>query len=262
MSTTFKLWTSLGVAAAVASISLPAVAADASKPKTHNQMVETAAAGEAGESGDAELKANDSDFIAQLGFILGHMRVGTALYSQGEAAMAQTHMKHPRDEIYTKLEPVLTARKSLGFATELDAVSTAVSAGAVSSEVEAKFAILTAQIAKNLPDNPSAKVVGAAVVIMVRTAAEEYAIGVKDGKIDKLHEYQDAFGFIETAKLFLANLSVAEREEHQKDVESIEAELKALANHWPDITGKAPVTTDAKAIFAAAAKIELLALGL
>jgi hypothetical protein len=262
MSTTFKLWTSLGVAAAVASISLPAVAADASKHKNHGQMVETAAAGEAGESGDAELKTNDSDFIAQLGFILGHMRVGTALYSQGEAAMAQTHMKHPRDEIYTQLEPVLKTRKSLGFAAELDAVSSAVAAGAVSSEVDAKFAILTSQIGKNLPENLSAQMVGAAVVIMVRTAAEEYAIGVKDGKIDNIHEYQDAFGFIETAKLFVANLSTAERDEHKKDVESIEAELQALASHWPDIIGKAPVSTDAKAIFAAAAKIELLALAL
>jgi hypothetical protein len=261
MANTFKVWAGLGLAAALVTTTTP-VLADATHNQKLLQVAESGEGGESGESGEAQDQNPDATFLAQLGYVLGHMHVGTALYNKGEAEMAKTHMKHPRDEIYAALEPVLKSRKAPGFANELDALASAVEAGASPDDITAKFKALEMQIAKNLPADISAQTIATAVTAMVRTAAEEYAIGVKNGKIENLHEYQDAYGFVETAKAFMAALSPAERAEHKTEVEAIEAELNALAPSWPDITGKAAVTSEANVIFAAAAKIELQALGM
>jgi hypothetical protein len=263
--TTIRFWTQLGAAAALTAGSL----STAAQPSLHVADAIVAqpgllhladTAGE-GEGAEAEVSQDDAAYAAQLGYVLGHMRVGTALYAKGEADMSKTHMKHPRDEIYAELEPVLKARKAPGFATELDALASAVKAGAPVAEAETKFAALETAIAKNMPAM-SASLAAKTAQLMVRTAAEEYEIGVKNGKIDNLHEYQDAWGFVETAKVMLAGLPAAERAEHKAQIEAIEAEITNLTSLWPDIAGKAEVKGDAKQLFAAAAKIELQALAM
>jgi hypothetical protein len=259
---TIKFWTQLGAAAALTAGSISASAhvqklnaVTASNPLM--QLADTAGEGE----GEEVASTDDASYVAQLGYVLGHMRVGTALYGKGEADMAKTHMKHPRDEIYAELEPVLKERKVPGFAVELDALSTAVAAGAPAVDAEAKFKALEAAVISNMP-KMSASLTAKAVQQMVRTAGEEYAIGIKNGKIDNLHEYQDAWGFVETAKSLMVSLSAEERTEHKAEVEAIDAELAGLSSLWPDITGKAEVKGETKQLFAAAAKIELQALAM
>jgi hypothetical protein len=262
---TLRFWTHLGAAAALTAGSLSAAAHTAKHVDgalvAQPRLLHLADTSGEGEGGEAEVTQDDASYAAQLGYVLGHMRVGTALYAKGEIDMSKTHMKHPRDEIYADLEPVLTARKAPGFATELDALASAVEAGAPAAEAEAKFKALEAAIAKNMP-SMSAGLAAKTTQLMVRTAAEEYEIGVKNGKIDNLHEYQDAWGFVETAKLMISGLSAEERTEHKAEIEAIEAELASVALLWPDIAGKAPVTGTAKQLFAAAAKIELQALSI
>jgi hypothetical protein len=258
---TMKFWTQLGAATALAAGSMSA-AAHIQKPMPAiappaNTFTLADTSGE-GEGGEAALQ-DDASFVAQLGYVLGHMRVGTALYDKGEGEMAKTHMKHPRDEIYAALEPVLKSRKAPGFAAELDALSSAVEAGATPADAKARFDLLEAAIAANMP-NHEAGLAARAAQLMVRTAGEEYAIGVKAGKIDNLHEYQDAWGFVETARVLMASLPGDERAEHKAQIEAIEAELAGLKDLWPDIAGKAAVTGDAKQLFVAAARIELQAL--
>lgn len=47
-------------------------------------------------------------------------------------------------------------------------------------------------------DDPAGRF--AAMTAVLRTAGEEYAVGVRDGAIANLHEYQDAQGFVQAVR--------------------------------------------------------------
>jgi hypothetical protein len=259
-----KVWTQLGavVALTAGTISASAQVSMDKVPKAIGNGTSTflhfAASGE-GEG--AEAINTEASYIAQLGYVLGYMRVGVALYAMGEVSMAKPHMKHSRDEIYAGLEPLMKERHVSGFASELDALSASIESGAPVSEVEAKFKDLESAIAQNMP-KLSAGLAAAVTQVIVRSAGEDYAAGVVDGKITDLHEYQDAWGFYESAKAFMASVSPAGRAAYKAQLEAIDAELAAVSSLWPDITGKLPVTGSAKQLYSAAAKIELQALSI
>jgi hypothetical protein len=255
-----KLWVGLGLGLGLATSLATGnmVQASGTPHANHGKILLADASGEGGEGGgegggDATAKgSDDTAFLVSLSLMEGHMRVGTELYGRGEAEMAKTHMKHPRDEIYTALEPALKARKAPDFAAALDAVGQAVNAGGSAEEVKKLYDVFADALHLARPPSLEASTAANAAVQLVRTAAEEYAVGVKDGKIDNIHEYQDAWGFTQVAAQILATLSEAERTEHQKEIEGLEAEIAGLAALWPDLAGKA--------LFVAAANMELLAL--
>jgi hypothetical protein len=266
MSNKLKLWTGLGLGATL--VASAAIAAPHGSHKMlnaphakHFLLADSGEGGGEGEGGESSAGNDDVTFSTLLGLVEGHIRVGTALYRTGEADMAKTHMKHPSDEIYGDLKPLLDARGSKGFAPELEAVAVAVEAGKPAAEVDALAEALFAAIAATRPVKEAAP---AAEVIknLIRTAGEEYALGVKDGKLDNVHEYQDAWGFTQTAKAVLANLSTEEKAEHAGNIAKIEAELASLDALWPDLAGKTPVSGKAEVLFAAAAKIELAGLAM
>ncbi len=260
MELKMKLWVGLGLAASLAATGV--VHASATKHVDHGKILLADASGEGGEGGgDAGAEGlDDAAYLVSLSLMEGHMRVGTELYGMGEADMAKTHMKHPRDEIYTALEPALKARKAPDFAVALDAVGQTVNAGGDANEAQLRFRAFEVAIHAARPQLLEAATAAKAAVQLIRTAAEEYAVGIKDGKIDNLHDYQDAWGFTQVAAQILATLSEAERAEHKNEVAGLEAEIAALAGLWPDLSGKRPVTGDAKALFVAAAKMELMSL--
>jgi hypothetical protein len=266
MSNKLKLWTGLGLGASL--VASAAIAAPYVSHKMLNaphakqfQLADSGEGGGEGEGAESGTANDDVTFSTLLGLVEGHMRAGTALYRAGEADMAKTHMKHPGDEIYGDLKPLLDARGLKGFAPELEAVAAAVEAGKPAAEVDALVETLFAAIASTRPTKeaaPTAEV----IKNLIRTAAEEYAIGVKDGKLDNVHEYQDAWGFTQTAKAMLVNLSAEEKAEHAGDIAKIEAELASLDALWPDLAGKTPVSGKAEVLFGAAAKIELVGLAM
>jgi hypothetical protein len=266
MSKKLKLWTGLGLCATLVASAATASPQHSHKmhnagPAKHLQLADASGGEGEGEGMSAAGAGDDVAFAVLLGLVEGHLRAGTTLYRAGEIDMCKTHIKHPGDEIYVDLKPLLDARGSKGFAAELDAVAAAVEAGKPSDEVDAHAATLFAAIDSIRPTKEAAPVT-AVIKDLIRTAAEEYEIGVKGGKIDNVHEYQDAWGFTQTSKAMLAGLSAEAKTEHASEVAAIEAELAVLDALWPDLAGKAPVTGEAKTLFAAAAKIELIGLGM
>jgi hypothetical protein len=258
-----KLWVGLGIAASL----VAGAQAHAGQSPLHagnGKILLAQNGGEGGEGGEGGSGAgdglNDAIFLSQLALIEGHMLVGAELYKAGEAEMAKTHMKHPRDEIYESLESTLAIRKSPDFAVALDAVGNAVTAGAPAEEVGRLHAAFAEAIHKARPQSLEAATAANAAIALVRTAAEEYEEGVKDGKIVELHEYQDAWGFVRVAAQILASLSDEERNEHKVEIGKMETELGKLGKLWPDVAGKMPVNGSAKDLFAAAARMELAAL--
>jgi hypothetical protein len=170
-------------------------------------------------------------------------------------------MKHPRDEIYADLEPMMKERGAAGFADELAALAAAIENGAPGDEVKAKFAdVLAAIDGCGAPESAADR--ANAIVKLVRTASGEYADGVTGGKVVKAHEYQDAYGFVQAAKRLLDKASDDEKSEYSEEYAEIGGQLSSLDKAWPDIAGKTQPDTDSTLLAGAAARIELTALGM
>lgn len=268
LKTTPKTWTALGMALATSTAAYAAVvtperpgAVPSTGPALHFVAGTAGEGGEGGEGGASEEAMDDVGFLVALGLVEGHMTVGVELAKLGAAEHSLTHMKHPQDEIYADLEPAINARNASGFAEELAAVADLVHSGADSAEIATAFAALQGAIDKTgSPETAQDRAM--TIVKLVRIASEEYAVGRDGDKVTDPHEYQDAWGFVQASKRLLAKAPQAEKDAHQAAYAEIQTHLDALDPAWPDLTGASPVDFDPTLLAAAAARIELVALGI
>lgn len=270
-----KLWAGISVATLVGSASLTGCGADgeggdgeAGTPV----VVETAGAtldepkanlaegeGEGEGSSSADLATNDLAYLTQLGLMRGHLHVGFELYQAGQFDHAKTHMKHPESELYADLAPAFEARKTKGFGDTLQALALSVEEDKGKEVVAQAYKVLTDEIAAAESvvsgSTPAEKL--KRVAALLRVAGEEYGIAVVNGKMENAHEYQDAFGFTVVAKALIDSMdSGVEGKQKARDI------ISALDAHWPALIPPEVLSTEAGEIYGAAAKIELLALGL
>ncbi|GAA0209945.1 hypothetical protein GCM10009123_16700 [Kangiella japonica] len=270
-----KIWLSVGTA--LIATSMTATSADGlgafesvSAPAT---MISVSTAtlnegeGGEGEGGEGEglaqtdLSSDNAAYLARLGLIRGHLWVGIKLYQEGHIAMAKTHMKHPKDELYAGLEPVFEARGVEGFAKQLAALAAAVNQEQGDEAVDNAYSeLLDAIDSSARVETMSAKEALISISQMIRTAADEYAIGVKKGSIVNVHEYQDAYGFTEIAIERLERLTTEQKEGAAEDIERTKQLLLELRALWPKVNPDGYVDGDAASLYGAAARIELMAL--
>ncbi len=227
------------------------------------------------ESGGAESEGAESEgegaksaakskpaFLSKLMIIEGHLTAGTDLYADGDNAMAATHMKHPQDEVYADLLPVFATYNASGFADELTALAEKTAAGASIDEVAAAFdAMKTAIGAAAVASEPSAKDRLLAAALTLSVAGEEFDIGVKEGRIVNVHEYQDAYGFL-TATLSMLSGLKGETKEENDAIAVARAEAAKALQAAPSALPPANVKSTSEVIFGAAARIEIAAGGL
>jgi hypothetical protein len=222
------LWTGLGVAA----VSTTLMADNSICAGQIDPLVETpvilAAAGEGGEGSQSQNINADVEFLTDLGLLEGHVVIGMELYQRGDRNAA-IQLKLAKDDAYKDLEPALKTRKLSSFAKDL--------------------ADLIAMV----------EAIAGAAQRLARHAADEYADGVKDGKIVDVKDYQSAWGFIEAARHTMAGFSVKARKRNRGPIAEIEAEFERLKPVWPDLTGNQPLTADPTLLPAAASRIELAA---
>lgn len=222
--------------------------------------------GEGGEgAGTAALLTDDAAYLAQIGLMRGHLWVGHQLYLAGLAEMAATHMKHPQAEIYSTLLDAFTARNVPGFAEELTALADAVTGKAPVTAVQSAYDRLSTAIALNErdgADTQSPAVIAATMVALLRTAGEEYAIGIVDEQVANVHEYQDALGFTQVARQWAGSSAFAATPEGVAAAASLQAQLDALLPQWPTLAPEGRVPFSAERIYGAAARMEITALSL
>ncbi len=218
--------------------------------------------GEGGEGGaNIDLAKDNAAYLAQLGLIRGHLWVGYKLYQEGHIDMAKTHMKHPEDELYAGMEPVFKARQVDGFAKELQTLADAVIGEKGDAAIKKAYQALQNQIAKSERiEEKSARDVLISISLMVRTAADEYAIGVKNGDVVNVHEYQDAYGFTEIAIERLDSINSEQQQLAAKDIENTRQWLLELRDLWPTVDPQGKLEGDASHLYGAAARIELAAM--
>ena len=209
----------------------------------------------------ADLRTDDAAYLAHLGLIRGHLWVGIKLYREGHIAMSKTHMKHPEDELYAGLPPIFKARGVAGFAEELSTLANAVNNEQGDEAVETAYDNLLEAITKS--EGMAAMTAKDALISisqMIRTAADEYAIGVKKGEIVNVHEYQDAYGFTEIAIERLERLSDEQKEQAAGDIARTKELLLELRTLWPTVNPQGNIEGDASHLYGAAARIELVAI--
>lgn len=227
---------------------------------------EAGEAGEGGEGGEGEgganvdLASDDGAYLGRLALVQGHLHVGFQLYREGVREHAESHMKHPEDEIYAALVPVFEARGVSGFSEALTRLSEGVAAGDPVGEVRAAYDDVLAGIGRASPAQADLTDKLAAVVILAATAAEEFDIAVEDGRLADAHEYQDALGFVEIAQARLDALSSDERQRAGGAVERMREQLELMRSAFPSYQAPERVETPPSELFGAAARIELASL--
>ena len=208
--------------------------------------------------------ADDVAYLTQLGLMRGHLWVGHQLYQNNLHGMAITHMKHPKAELYSSLKEPFDIRRVDGFAAELETLANSVENKKPAVEVEQAYVALTSAIKRTElgADTMSPGLVGEVIVALLRTAGEEYAIGVVDGKINNLHEYQDALGFTKIAGEWSRSAAFANNSEATAAAARIQSILTDLDAMWPALDPEGALPHKAAQLFGAAARVEIETLGL
>ncbi|MEM7217406.1 MAG: hypothetical protein AAF515_03505 [Pseudomonadota bacterium] len=220
-----------------------------------------------GEGGGVDIAVyaeDDAAYLTQLGLIRGHLAVGRALYAADLPDLAATHMKHPRAEIYADLEEAFESRGCGGFANELSALAAAVTGKQSKAAVESAYATLLSGIAacEQSDTDVTPKVAATVIENLLRTAGDEYAIGIVEGAINNLHEYQDAWGFTQIAAEWARDGAFASSPRATAVAGQLQDIVAGLNNLWPSLNPQGTVDGRAAALFGAAARVEIGALPL
>lgn len=182
------------------------------------------------------LMSDDAAYLTQLGLLRGHLLVGYELYQRSLPEMSETHMKHPSEELYADLIPAFESRGCEGFADELSDLARVVSDRETGEVVTSSYTSLSESIGRceAVAERESRDVVMQVISNLLTNALLEYEIGVVDGAINNVHEYQDAWGFTQVANAY-ATLPVFENDEGRLISRRIQRLISSLEPLWPSL---------------------------
>jgi len=146
-------------------------------------------------------------FAVRLLLTKGHLRAGVDAYAAGSVNDALAHLGEPVDVLHKDLEKWIDRPGAEPIETPLAALVAAVRArmsldvvnqelATALHELDGAIEILDAEIRE------SPAFVMLVAIAVLRTAADEYEIGVSEGSVIDVIEYQDARAFILEARTF------------------------------------------------------------
>jgi hypothetical protein len=168
-------------------------------------------------------------------------------------------MKHPKSELYGDMVPTFEAKGAPGFASELKVLATSVEDEAPLKTINNHYQNLFTAINKNekfinqTSESVDKKI--ELVISLLEIAADEYAVGIVNGKVENKYEYQDALGFTTMAKDILEDITT-EDVNVKKRLSEIIAVLDSLESLWPELVPNLNVDGDAKTILDAIVEIK------
>ena len=170
-------------------------------------------------------------------------------------------MKHPKSELYAGLIPTFEAKNANGFASELQVLARSVENNEELSIVSKNYESLLNAITQNEENvNNISYTIENKITLakaLLEIAAEEYALGIINGDIVNVHEYQDALGFTTVAKNILKeanSLTLSEEVKRNKVIAIIES----LSPLWLSLVPTEKINGDAIKILTAVSKINSL----
>jgi hypothetical protein len=168
-------------------------------------------------------------------------------------------MKHPKSELYGDMVPTFKARGAPGFATELENLSSSVQSEESIKIVNDRYSNLFVAISKNeefiTQGNDSIDKKIKLVISLLEIAAKEYAIGIVNGKVENVYEYQDALGFTTMAKNNLLDINTKNINNKLRISKIIDI-LNFLLPLWPELVPNSNIDGDARTIIDAIEKIK------
>ena len=158
-------------------------------------------------SSSVPLNDTDVDFATNIEFIKGHLSAAISNKQAGNNELAETHSFHPIAEIYTLIRDQLSSADNRLNNTLINSLNNLTSI--VYTSTSAEFSNSASSI-KNLLDEAIIKVIPeneitdikfnmSILINLLKTAESEYDIGVENGTITNIAEYQDAQGFVSSA---------------------------------------------------------------
>ena len=260
-----RIWFGVGACLLLNANGLPALAADDSPSATaasaHQKHEMNMEGGEGGEGGEAGYTNEDPDQVFAVNLLLtkGHLHIAHEMAGLGNWDYAGAHAQHPAAETYDNLKPELEKRGAAPFEAELDALveqiiekKTAAQIGQAYDAVIAKIDAAHGVIEAGKRTSPSFTMTS--VMALLKQASAEYAIGVKDGKIVNLQEYQDASGFI-----WVADQMIAALDKTLPGMAEITAELAKLKAVWSPSARMDSMVAPETDVLGAISRIELKA---
>lgn len=220
------------------------------------------AGGEGGEGEGGSRAPDEADFLTGLSFMEGHLRAGLHLYETGDLAAAKTHMGHPIEEKYDAVEDKLERRGFGDLESQISTLANDAEAEKPLSDIQAQFD----QVASRLAEAEAASPGGApaqlrSLALLTRIAANEYSASLKDGRVAKQHEYQDAWGFLRAVEVRANRYAQSDDEAVASAAAEILEQLHTTDAAFGDIQGKGDFQADPALLYAAAARMEIAALG-
>lgn len=255
MKVELKTWTGLGVATALAGLSLSGCGGEAG-----GEGGEAAQVGEAGVAGEGEggegqggegtggeggeggvdVGAAGSDpvvYTSALAVAEAHVLAGRDAYAAGETEAGAEMFAHPVSEVLLEMEPVFAKRGVEDFKPLFSQTSEAALAGASADDVakrtDAIIAALRAAEAK-APDNGAGAgaVAGGVVAEMIERAVDMYA---RANEGTDYGPYLDGYGFYKAAQAAFERSGDAIRSENADLAKRIEAALGLLGQAYPGV---------------------------
>ncbi len=157
------------------------------------------------------LDDKDVDFATNIEFIKGHLSAAILNKEEGNNELTQMHTFHPINEIYTLIRDKLSKTDIKLNDTLIDSLTNLTSMVYKSTPEEfVKYAtqvknLFDQALMKTIPKNEISDIVFnmSTIINLLKTAQSEYGAGVVNGTIVNIAEYQDANGFVSSAKELL-----------------------------------------------------------
>ena len=151
------------------------------------------------------------DFATNIEFIKGNLSTAISNKQAGNNELTQTHTFHPITEIYTLIRDQLSSADSELNKTLIDSLKNLTSIVIKSKPAEladsaaSVDSLLNKAIIIVLPENEIAdiKFNMSSLINLLKTAESEYYIGIANGTITNISEYQDSKGFVSSANELL-----------------------------------------------------------
>ncbi len=260
-----KLWIGIGGYLLLSSGAVAAPVADGEPlilaANGHGDHAVKAADGEGGEGGEAGYTNEDPDQVFAVNLLLskGHLHVAQELSARNIWDQAAAHAQHPAAETYDNIRADLQQRGAASFETELDALVEQIIEKKSGAPLDQAFSAVFKKIDAALGTIEASKRTSPAFTMtsamaLLKQASAEYAIGVKNGKIVNLQEYQDANGFI-----WVADQMIAALDKTLPGMPEITAEVVKLKTLWSPTAQMDSMVRSETEILGSISRIELKA---
>lgn len=236
------------------------------------QLAQSGESGE-GESGEGEGGASgpfagadaDEFLLGQLLLTRGHLAVGYSLASQGLMDAARPHLHHPLGENYPLIEDAIAERKLEPFEHELAELGEAGEGelSDITPDYERAIGKIDADTMAVLAGDADRTHLALDTALRVlKQAADEYGVSVKDGAIVEAIEYQDAMAFVAEARRLVEGEADALIARDGAKYAALLQEFDALQQAWPSAVPPAAPVMSPEAVHGGVSRIEIAMLPL